>query len=371
VHNYVKTLKYSLNLDIDVWIFIILTKSFLMSSIAEDLSFSCCFKNLVNRRNFTMFCFLGMKTYGVPVNGSKKLPGINGHNTNSVLENVVQSLSGENTPLRQYLREIGLVKLLTPREEIELAKRIKKGDKKAREQMITANLRLVVKIARDYEGIGVPLLDLISEGNIGLMKAVKRFDPAKGGKLSTYGSFWIKQGIKRALAFQGKTIRIPVNMAESLAKMRPAVASLEHELGFEPTPEDVALRSGLSVDRVVWLRKIPTTVSFDQLIEESDNQSTIGDMIPDSMAENPSVTLTKSTTRQLLLTAIKQLSRREAKVILERFSFNGDEKKTFEEIGKSLKVKVTKERVRQIQRTALRKLRRIIERYETCGIMTA
>ncbi len=299
-----------------------------------------------------MFCFLGMKPYGVPVNGSKKL-----------------YLSGENTPLKQYLREIGLVKLLTPREEIELAKRIKKGDKKAREKMIIANLRLVVKIARDYEGIGVPLLDLISEGNIGLMKAVQRFDPAKGGKLSTYGSFWIKQAIKHALAFQGKTIRVPVNMAESLAKMRRTVANLEHELGFEPTPEDIALRSGLSIDRVVWLRKIPTTISFDQLIDEGGNQSTVGDMIPDSMAENPSVTLTKSTTRQLLLTAIKQLSRREAKVIRARFSFDGDERKTLQEIGEGFGL--TKERARQIQEIALEKLRKIITRYETCGIMTA
>ena len=125
-----------------------------------------------------------------------------------------------DTAIKLYLREIGQVKLLTPQEEIELAARIKKGDKKAREQMIKANLRLVVKIARDYEGIGLPLLDLISEGNIGLMKAVERFDPKKGGKLSTYGSWWIKQSIKRALANQSKTIRLPVHLVDKISKMR-------------------------------------------------------------------------------------------------------------------------------------------------------
>src|SRR2546430_473469 len=138
-----------------------------------------------------------------------------------------------DTAIKLYLREIGQVKLLTPQEEIDLAARIKKGDKKAREQMIKANLRLVVKIARDYEGIGLPLLDLISEGNIGLMKAVERFDPAKGGKLSTYGSWWIKQSIKRALANQSKTIRLPVHLVDKISKMRRVAMKLQEELGRE------------------------------------------------------------------------------------------------------------------------------------------
>src|SRR5450432_3562400 len=140
-----------------------------------------------------------------------------------------------DTSIRLYLREIGQVKLLTPQEEIELAAKIKKGDKKARELMIKANLRLVVKIARDYEGIGLPLLDLISEGNIGLMKAVERFDPAKGGKLSTYGSWWIKQSIKRALANQSKTIRLPVHLVDKISKMRRTAMKLQEMLGHEPT----------------------------------------------------------------------------------------------------------------------------------------
>src|SRR5213079_3363167 len=144
-----------------------------------------------------------------------------------------------DTAIKLYLREIGQVKLLTPQQEIELAARIKKGDKKAREQMIKANLRLVVKIARDYEGIGLPLLDLISEGNIGLMKAVERFDPSKGGKLSTYGSWWIKQSIKRALANQSKTIRLPVHLVDKISKMRRTAMRLQEELGREPTDDEL------------------------------------------------------------------------------------------------------------------------------------
>src|SRR5579883_819252 len=159
-----------------------------------------------------------------------------------------------DTAIKLYLREIGQVRLLTPQQEIELAARIKKGDKKAREQMIKANLRLVVKIARDYEGIGLPLLDLISEGNIGLMKAVERFDPAKGGKLSTYGSWWIKQSIKRALANQSKTIRLPVHLVDKISKMRRTAMRLQEELGREPTDEELGEELGITASRVAQMR---------------------------------------------------------------------------------------------------------------------
>ena len=178
-----------------------------------------------------------------------------------------------DTAIKLYLREIGQVKLLTPQEEIQLAAKIKKGDKKAREQMIKANLRLVVKIARDYEGIGLPLLDLISEGNIGLMKAVERFDPAKGGKLSTYGSWWIKQSIKRALANQSKTIRLPVHLVDKISKMRRTALRLQEELGREPTDDELGeepLRTSIPVPiaRVrrgtnawfAWSRSLPTSL---------------------------------------------------------------------------------------------------------------
>src|SRR6185312_13964503 len=159
-----------------------------------------------------------------------------------------------DSAIKLYLREIGQVKLLTPQEEIELAARIKKGDKKAREHMIKANLRLVVKIARDYDGIGLPLLDLISEGNIGLMKAVERFDPKKGGKLSTYGSWWIKQSIKRALANQSKTIRLPVHLVDKISKMRRMAMKLQEEFGREPTDEELAAELGTTASRVAQLR---------------------------------------------------------------------------------------------------------------------
>src|SRR5687767_14630897 len=150
-----------------------------------------------------------------------------------------------DTAIKLYLREIGQVKLLTPQEEIDLAAKIKRGDKKAREDMIKANLRLVVKIAHDYEGLGLPLLDLINEGNIGLMKAVERFDPAKGGKLSTYGSWWIKQSIKRALANQSKTIRLPVHLVDKISKMRRVSLQMSEELGREPTDDELGEEIGI------------------------------------------------------------------------------------------------------------------------------
>src|SRR6266699_258112 len=164
-----------------------------------------------------------------------------------------QAPSGD--ALQLYLREIGQVKLLTPEEEIVLARRIKRGDKRAREQMIKANLRLVVKIARDYEGLGLPILDLVNEGNIGLMKGVERFDPKKGAKLSTYASWWIKQSIKRALANQSKTIRLPVHVVDKLFQLRRAAAKLEEVLGREPSDDELAAELGYTVARVKQLRR--------------------------------------------------------------------------------------------------------------------
>src|SRR3972149_7050013 len=161
-----------------------------------------------------------------------------------------------DTAIKLYLREIGQVKLLTPQEEIQLAARIKKGDKKAREQIGRASCRLVVKIARDYEGIGLPLLDLISEGNIGLMKAVERFDPKKGGKISTYGSWWIKQSIKRALANQSKTIRLPVHLVDKISKMRRVAMQLQEEFGREPTAGELAIELQIPTSKVAHLKSV-------------------------------------------------------------------------------------------------------------------
>jgi RNA polymerase primary sigma factor len=268
-----------------------------------------------------------------------------------------------DTSIRLYLREIGQVKLLTPQEEIELAAKIKKGDKKAREQMIKANLRLVVKIARDYEGIGLPLLDLISEGNIGLMKAVERFDPAKGGKLSTYGSWWIKQAIKRALANQSKTIRLPVHLVDKISKMRRTGMKLQEELGREPTDEELAGELGMTAARVRQMRLASIRpASLDAPIGDDDSNN-FSDVVEDENATSPYDNLEDKTVTGMLQDMVKHLDEREATILRFRFGLDGGTEKTLEEVGE--KFGVTRERVRQIQNLALKKLRKMIEKLET------
>ena len=268
-----------------------------------------------------------------------------------------------DTAIKLYLREIGQVKLLTPEEEITLAARIKKGDKKARELMIKANLRLVVKIARDYEGIGLPLLDLISEGNIGLMKAVERFDPAKGGKLSTYGSWWIKQSIKRALANQSKTIRLPVHLVDKISKMRRTSMRLQEELGREPSDEELGEELGITAARVSQMRMAairPT--SLDAPIGDEDSNN-FAEIVQDENADSPYQQLEDKTVTKMLQEMVKTLDHREATILRARFGLDGGPQKTLEEVG--VKFGVTRERVRQIQNIALKKLRKMIEKMET------
>jgi RNA polymerase primary sigma factor len=268
-----------------------------------------------------------------------------------------------DTAIKLYLREIGQVKLLTPQEEIELAARIKKGDKKAREQMIKANLRLVVKIARDYDGIGLPLLDLISEGNIGLMKAVERFDPRKGGKLSTYGSWWIKQSIKRALANQSKTIRLPVHLVDKISKMRRIAMKLQEELGREPTDEELAEELGMTATRVRQMRLASIRpASLDAPIGDDDSNN-FSDLVEDENAITPYQDLEEKTVTGMLQEMVKHLDEREATILRYRFGLDGGSEKTLEEVGE--KFGVTRERVRQIQNLALKKLRRMIEKLES------
>jgi RNA polymerase primary sigma factor len=267
-----------------------------------------------------------------------------------------------DTAFRLYLREIGQVKLLTPQEEIELAAKIKKGDKKAREHMIKANLRLVVKIARDYEGIGLPLLDLISEGNIGLMKAVERFDPKKGGKLSTYGSWWIKQSIKRALANQSKTIRLPVHLVDKISKMRRMAMKLQEELGREPTDEELAAELGTTAGRISMMRTASIRpASLDAPVGDDDSGS-YSDIVEDERAVNPYDELEDKTVVNMLRDMVEHLDEREATILRYRFGLDGGSEKTLEEVG--VKFGVTRERVRQIQNLALRKLRKMIEKLE-------
>jgi RNA polymerase primary sigma factor len=192
-----------------------------------------------------------------------------------------------DTGIKIYLREIGQVPLLTPREEIDLAARIKKGDREARALMIKANLRLVVKIAHDYANLGLPLLDLVSEGNIGLMKAVERFDPAKGGKLSTYAAWWIKQSIKRALANQSKTIRLPVHLVDKISKMRRVSLQMNEELGREPTDDELAEEIGLSSGKVSQLKAASTRpASLDAPISDDDSTE-FGEIVGDEDAQTP------------------------------------------------------------------------------------
>jgi RNA polymerase primary sigma factor len=267
-----------------------------------------------------------------------------------------------DTAIKLYLREIGQVPLLTPQQEIDLAAKIKKGDKKAREQMIKANLRLVVKIAHDYEGFGLPLLDLISEGNIGLMKAVERFDPAKGGKLSTYGSWWIKQSIKRALANQSKTIRLPVHLVDKISKMRRVAMKLQEELGREPTDEELGEELGISASRVGQMRTAAIRpASLDAPIGDDDSNN-FSEVVQDENADTPYEQLEEKTVTGMLQEMVKTLDQREATILRYRFGLDGGTEKTLEEVGQ--KFGVTRERVRQIQNIALNKLRKMIEKLE-------
>ncbi len=268
-----------------------------------------------------------------------------------------------DTAIKLYLREVGQVKLLTPQEEIELAAKIKKGDKKAREHMIKANLRLVVKIAHDYDGLGLPLLDLINEGNIGLMKAVERFDPAKGGKLSTYGSWWIKQSIKRALANQSKTIRLPVHLVDKISKMRRTAMKLQEEFGREPTDEELAEELNTSASRVAAMRTAAIRpASLDAPISEDEDSNSYSEVVADENATSPYAQLEDKTVNSMLEEMVTKLDPREAAILRYRFGLDGGNEKTLEEVGQ--KFGVTRERVRQIQNIALRKLRKMIEKLE-------
>lgn len=258
-----------------------------------------------------------------------------------------------------YMREAGQVPLLTPEEEIELAARIKQGDEAAREHMIRANLRLVVKIAREYEGLGLPLLDLINEGNIGLMKAVERFDPAKGGKLSTYSSWWIKQSIRRALANQGKTIRLPVHVADKIYHLRLAELRLQEALGREPTEEELAQELKTTPRKVAALRSAAVRpASLDAPLGDEDS-SRLGEVVPDESSPNPAEVLERRTTAAKVLELVNRLPEREATILRFRFGLHGGPEKTLEEVGR--KFGVTRERVRQLQNLALQKLRRMLE----------
>jgi RNA polymerase primary sigma factor len=264
--------------------------------------------------------------------------------------------------LKRYLQEIGQFPLLTPEQEVELAGKIKKGDAAARERMINANLRLVVTIARDYANLGLPLLDLISEGNIGLTKAVERFDPTKGAKLSTYAMWWIKQSVKRALANQSKTIRVPVHLADKLAKMRRVSLQMSDELGREPTDEELGEEIGIASEKVARLKSVgirPT--SLDAPIADDDSTE-FAEVIGDDQAQTPFELLRDKNLRSEMDGLIEVLDAREKKIISHRFGLDGGKPKTLEDVGRDFGV--TRERIRQLQNIALAKLRRALSKKE-------
>ncbi len=265
--------------------------------------------------------------------------------------------------LQLYLNEIGQVKLITREEEIQLARRIKKGDKRAREKMITANLRLVVKIARDYEGLGLPLLDLINEGNIGLMKGVERFDPKKGAKLSTYAAWWIKQSIMAALANQSKTIRLPAHVVERVAKMRKAEFELRESFDREPTDEELAAHLGLDARRIRLYRQASkAAVSLDAPLGEGEPHR-IAEVVADPNAAAPFDRIVQENDAGLVREALAGLSERETAILGLRFGLDGDKPKTLEEIGAQFHL--SRERIRQIQDQALGKMRAQIQERDT------
>ena len=271
-------------------------------------------------------------------------------------------LPSERSPIRFYLNEIGKTPLLTPEQEVSLARRIHKGDPAAREAMIKANLRLVVRIARDYENFGLPLLDLISEGNIGLVKAVERFDPDKGGKLSTYAAWWIRQALKRALATHGKTIRLPMHMVDRIAAMRRIINKLIDELRREPTNEEIALVMDLPVRKIVHLRSVATrAASLDAPVGE-EGDATFGDLIGDESQDDPFEALRDKNSAAEINLLLERLDPREAQILRLRFGIGGGSELTLEEVGE--KYRLTRERVRQLQHLAIMKLRRLLAERE-------
>lgn len=270
------------------------------------------------------------------------------------------SLQSDRDSLKIYLNEIGKTPLLKIEEELKLAARIRKGDKSARQHMISANLRLVVRIALDYKDFGLPLQDLISEGNIGLIKAVDRYDPSKGGKLSTYASWWIKQSIQRALANQSKTIRLPVHAVAKISQIRKTARALTEKLGHEVTDEELAAELRMPLEKLIHLRSVAVhPASLDAPLGESADASLLGDIVRDEGSSSPSEALGSKNVSSDLARAVNSLGEREAMIIRMRFGLDGNDEMTLEEIGK--KFNVTRERIRQLEQLSIKHMRRLME----------
>jgi RNA polymerase primary sigma factor len=274
----------------------------------------------------------------------------------------------DNDTMKQYMQSIGQYKLVTTAEEAVLAKRIAKGDNEARETLIRSNLRLVVKIAHDFKGLGLPLLDLISEGNIGLMRAVEKFDPTKGAKLSSYAAWWIKQSMRRALANQARTIRIPVQSASKIGKIQNAKNKLTQQLGREPTDKEIATEVNLTERTVTGLRqgKTSTISLFDPIQNGAEGE--FKDIIADEKSIAPDDIARDEETLNTMNKLVKQLPERERVILKLRFGLDGEKPKTLEEVSRS--IGRTRERVRQIQNQALETLRAAIEEQKSIEEIT-
>lgn len=273
-------------------------------------------------------------------------------------------MNAENndTGMKVYLREIGRIALLTPQQEIELATKIEEGDRDARALMINSNLRLVVTIAQEYANLGLPLLDLVSEGNIGLMTAVDRFDPAKGAKFSTYAVWWIRQSIKRALSNQGKTIRLPVHLGDKILKMRRVALQMSEELGREPTDDELSEEIGIASEKISQLKTVSIRpASLDAPIND-DEQTEFGESLADDEAGTPFELLRDKDLHAEVGGLLEELGDREKKIISQRFGFDGGKRKTLEEIGRRLGM--SRERIRQLEDAALTRLRRALTQKE-------
>lgn len=268
---------------------------------------------------------------------------------------LVGEASTTDDPVKVYLKEIGSVPLLSAEEELDLAQRTAEGDEKAKKRLSEANLRLVVSIAKRYLGRGMHFLDLIQEGNLGLIKAVEKFDYSKGFKFSTYATWWIRQAITRAIADQARTIRIPVHMVETMNKVKKVSGQLLHSNGREPTPEEISEELNLPVEKIKEImRASQDPVSLETPIGEEDD-SHLGDFIPDSDAPAPADEASHTMLKEQLLEVMDTLTPREKKVLQMRFGINNGRPQTLEEVGKEFDV--TRERIRQIEAKALRKLR--------------
>lgn len=271
------------------------------------------------------------------------------------LESTISKTVAVDDPVRMYLKEIGKVPLLSAEEEVELAKRMESGDEYAKKKLCEANLRLVVSIAKKYVGRGMLFLDLIQEGNLGLIKAVDKFDYTKGYKFSTYATWWIRQAITRSIADQARTIRIPVHMVETINKLIRVQRQLLQENGREPTPDEIAEEMGITVEKVREIHKIAQEpVSLETPIGEEED-SHLGDFIPDEDAPAPAEAAAFSMLKEQLVEVLNTLTEREQKVLKLRFGLEDGRARTLEEVGKEFDV--TRERIRQIEAKALRKLR--------------